>query len=29
MQKVNPLTREKANETFKMQEDDLKMRKMN
>ena len=29
MQKVNPLTREKANETFKMQERDLKMRKMN
>lgn len=29
MQKVNPLTREKANETFKMQEYDLKMRKTN
>ena len=29
MQKVNPLTREKANETFKMQEFDLKMRKTN
>ena len=27
MQKVNPLTRKKANETFKMQEYDLKMRK--
>ena len=29
MQKVNPLTQKKANETFKMQGDDLKMRKMN
>lgn len=29
MQKVNPLTRKKANETFKMQENDLKMRKTN
>ena len=29
MQKVNPLTRKKANKTFKMQEHDLKMRKMN
>ena len=29
MQKVNPLTRKKANETFEMQEHDLKMRKMN
>lgn len=29
MQKVNPLTREKANETFKMQEYNLKMRKTN
>lgn len=29
MQKVNPLMWKKANETFKMQERDLKMRKMN
>ena len=29
MQKVNPLTLKKANETFKMQECDLKMRKTN
>ena len=29
MQKINPLTREKANKTFKMQENDLKMRKTN
>ena len=29
MQKVNPLARKEANETFKMQEHDLKMRKMN
>lgn len=29
MQKVNPLTRKKANKTFKMQEFNLKMRKMN
>ena len=29
MQKVNPLTRKKANKIFKMQERDLKMRKMN
>lgn len=29
MQKVNLLTREKANKTFKMQEFDLKMRKTN
>ncbi len=29
MQKINPLMRKKANETFKMQERDLKMRKMN
>lgn len=28
MQKVNLLTRKKANKTFKMQENDLKMRKM-
>ena len=26
MQKVNPLTRKKANKTFKMQENDLKMK---
>ena len=29
MQKVNPLTRKKANKTYKMQEFDLKMRKTN
>jgi len=29
MQKISPITREKANETFKMQEFDLKMRKTN
>ena len=29
MQKVNPFTRKKANKTFKMQENDLKMRKTN
>ena len=29
MQKVNPLTLKKANETFEMQERDLKMRKTN
>ena len=29
MQKINPLMREKANEAFKMQEYDLKMRKTN
>ena len=29
MQKVNPLTQKKANETFKMQEHYLKMRKTN
>ena len=29
MQKVNPLTRKKANKTFKMQEFYLKMRKKN
>ncbi len=29
MQKVNPLTRKKANKTFEMQEYDLKMRKTN
>ena len=29
MQKINPLTRKKANKTYKMQEFDLKMRKTN
>ena len=29
MQKVNLFTRKKANKTFKMQENDLKMRKTN
>jgi len=29
MQKINPLTRKKANKTFEMQEFDLKMRKTN
>lgn len=29
IQKINPLTLKKANETFKMQEYDLKMRKTN
>mgnify|MGYP004725446923 CR=1 FL=1 len=29
MQKVNPLTRKKANKTFKMQENDFELRKMN